>query len=350
MAIDSRYYIHPADRAALKALKAIPGFNQVMKAFMSVWNEKLFRVENMSTRLKVSEKQLKKYHNMLIAICEKLGIDVPDLFVELNVTPNAYTYGDTNPFIVITSGLLERFPDDLIETVIAHECGHIACHHTLYTTMGSLIMNGAFLLSREAPVITIPLRMAFAYWMRCSEYSADRAAMICDKDSNSIARTCMYLAGFNPDFSDEADINAFIEQANDYIELTKDSKVNKALEFYQFWDIDHPLNAVRAHEAVEWAKTDDYKRIIRYLNKEAGSDAFVPVPDSSKRLIGKAYEEVIKTLKDSGFKNVLAFDIESKDRMKKHGAVIEISIDGKEQFKDDEWFDRDASVSIRYKK
>ena len=39
MPIDSQFYTHPSDRAALKALKAIPGFHQLMKAIMSIWNE-----------------------------------------------------------------------------------------------------------------------------------------------------------------------------------------------------------------------------------------------------------------------------------------------------------------------
>lgn len=73
-------------------------------------------------------------YNMLSPICEKLGIDIPEIYLELDVVPNAYTYGDTKPFIVITSGLLETMPMELLPTVIAHECGHIACHHTLYTT------------------------------------------------------------------------------------------------------------------------------------------------------------------------------------------------------------------------
>ena len=48
MAIDSTFYTHPSDRAALKALKAIPGFHQLMKAIMSIWNERLSNIENMS--------------------------------------------------------------------------------------------------------------------------------------------------------------------------------------------------------------------------------------------------------------------------------------------------------------
>ena len=57
MAIDSTFYTHPSDRAALKALKAIPGFHQLMKAIMSIWNERLSHIENMSCNLRVNEKQ-----------------------------------------------------------------------------------------------------------------------------------------------------------------------------------------------------------------------------------------------------------------------------------------------------
>ena len=85
----------------------------------------------MSTNLKLGPNQLPKYYNMLIPICDKLGIDVPDLYLKLDVYPNSYTSGDTHPFIVITSGLLETLPDELIPTVLAHECGHIACRHVL---------------------------------------------------------------------------------------------------------------------------------------------------------------------------------------------------------------------------
>ena len=93
---------------ALAALKAIPGFTQVMRVFMKVWNEQQFKLINMSTNLKLGDNQMKKYYDMLSPICEKLWIEIPEIYVELNVVPNAYTYGDTKPFIVLTSGLIYR--------------------------------------------------------------------------------------------------------------------------------------------------------------------------------------------------------------------------------------------------
>ena len=104
MALDYKLYLHDSDKAAMAALKAIPGFSQVMKAFMKIWSEQQFRLINMSTNLHLNNNQMAKYYNMLPPICEKLGIDVTDLFLELQVKPNAYTYRDTKPFILITYG------------------------------------------------------------------------------------------------------------------------------------------------------------------------------------------------------------------------------------------------------
>ena len=36
MALDYKLYLHDSDKAAMAALKAIPGFSQVMKAFMKL--------------------------------------------------------------------------------------------------------------------------------------------------------------------------------------------------------------------------------------------------------------------------------------------------------------------------
>ena len=186
MAISSNLYLHDLDRSTLAALKAIPGFTAVLKGFMKIWSEKQFRIQNMATKLRINEKQLSKYYDMLSPICEKLGIEVPELYLELNGEPNAYTSGDTKPFIVMTTGLLEKFPEHLIPTVLAHECGHIACHHVLYHTMGNIIISGAAGMLEFGELITYPIQTAFYKWMRCSEYSADRAAAICDGTTDGV--------------------------------------------------------------------------------------------------------------------------------------------------------------------
>ncbi len=265
MVFKSEDYIHPADQAALASLQAIPGFSRLLKMFMKQWSERLGRIRSMSSYVRIDENQLPEYKEMLIPVCEKLGIDVPELYLMNDVRPNAFTFGENQPYIVITSGLLQVLPKELIPTVLAHECGHIACHHVLYRTMGTILITGAFGSLGRLPLgslISLPLQVAFFYWMRCSEYSADRAAVLCDGTPAKMAEVCMRLSGFDRRISGEMNLDAFLEQAREYRETTNDSAWDKTLEFSMLANASHPLTALRALECTEWAETDQYQQIL----------------------------------------------------------------------------------------
>lgn len=357
MAINSTIYTHELDRAALQTLQAIPGFTQLLKAFMKIWSEKQFHILNMSTNLRLSEKQMAKYYNMLPPICEKLGIEVPDLYLELDVNPNAYTSGDTKPFIVMTSGLLETMPEELIPTVLAHECGHIACHHVLYRTMGSMILNGAISLLGLNELVTFPLQAAFYYWMRCSEYSADRAAAICDGSADKVVEMCMRFAGYDKDIDSEGNVDAFMEQAIEYKELVTDSAWNKTLEFIMFNNRSHPLNAVRAYECHEWQNSESFSKIINYLENESiasdrllgdGCTNELPMTEPARYYLGKSYEEVQLELQSMGFANIELNRVMDKVKATKSGQVIAISIADEDNFARGQWYSADSLVVITY--
>lgn len=346
MALDYKLYLHDSDKAAMAALKVIPGFSQVMKAFMKIWSEQQLRLINMSTNLRLNERQMAKYYNMLPPICEKLGIDVPELFVELDVHPNAYTYGDTKPFIVITSGLFETLPDELIPTVLAHECGHIACHHTLYTTMGRAILNGASaFVSGLGNIALYPIQLAFAYWMRCSEFSADRVAIICDGSAEKSTEVMMRFAGYDKDIMADANVEAFMEQALEYKNLVDNNAWNKTLEFILFQNYDHPLNAIRAYEGREWEKTELYKNILEYVNSEtSGDESKLPVEISIKKMVGKNVVDVQAKLLTMGFDNIKT--VRNTEATKtKEGSIIAITIN---ELSEDGWYKRSDEVRIEY--
>ena len=351
--VNANLYMHESDKAALKALKAIPGFTQVLKAFMSVWNERQFRIANMSSKLRLSEKQMSKYYNMLPPICEKLGIEVPELYLELNVNPNSYTSGDTKPFIVITSGLLETLPDELIPTVLAHECGHIACHHVLYSTMGRMILNGVLMASGGlSSLITTPLKMAFSYWMRCSEFSADRVAALCDETPDKMVEVCMRLAGYDKDILADASIDEFMKQAVEYKEMVAGNKWDKTLEFLSYSMIDHPLMAVRAYDCNEWGHSDLYGKISRYMKGYSVDDLDVakdlPMMENSKYYVGKNCDDVVEILENFGFKNVTKNKTIEKGLMTKNGQVVAIKIGEDEEFAKGDWYPDNAEISITF--
>ena len=261
-------FTHPADKRALDALKKIPMFDRVCSKFISVFDEPFRRINDMAGKVQISEKQLPKLHGMLIDVCEKLKIEKPDFYLELNREPNARTYGDKSATITLTSGLLECLSDEEIYAVIAHECGHIACKHVLYSTMANVLLFGGAIGSDLifgenfiTAAIIAPIKLALAHWHRCSELSADRAAAVCCGDAKAVVGSMTRIAGGTTNLDYNVDPNLFAEQAKDYQDLLDSSKVNKLIEYSLICTSSHPMPAVRANEILEWCETEAFESI-----------------------------------------------------------------------------------------
>ncbi|MCF0115576.1 MAG: M48 family metallopeptidase, partial [Erysipelotrichaceae bacterium] len=230
--------------------------------------------------------------------------------------------------------------------VLAHECGHIACHHVLYRTMGTMILSGAISALGIGDIATMPIQIALAYWMRCSEYSADRAAMVCDGSADKVIDLCMRFAGYDKNIMGEGSVEAFMEQAEEYRSMVQDSTWNKSLEFLLFKNRNHPLIAVRAYEANEFAKRDRFKLMVDYVNSN-DEDALskLPVYLEVRRVMNKPVEEVAKDLYSIGFKQIKSERVYTGKG--KEGNVITVLIDGKE-FTKDNWIKVSDEVVLMY--
>ena len=255
------YFIHPEDEAALKTMKSVPGFDTLMKKFMQVGFETLLHGVNMASKIRLSEKQLPRIYERVTRICDKMQIPYPEVYLEMSPYPNAYTYGDTDIFLVLTSGLFDYLDDDEIDSVIAHECGHILCHHVLYHTVAEFIRTG---LSGVMGALAEPLEYAILYWERKSELSADRAAIFtCGVDT--VVRTQLRLAGGPKSLTSEVDIDEWARQAEQYEDIRGGSLWNRALQIGATLNLDHPFAAVRVREALNWSRTDECRAAMDLL-------------------------------------------------------------------------------------
>lgn len=278
--VDCEQYIHSLDRTTLAALKKVPLLDTVCSKVMSIINDRQCAIINMSQMIHITEKQLPRVYTMVHSICNKIGIDMPDLYLKLDREPNAYTYGTENHTLVIHSGLLECLQDDELYAVLAHECGHIACKHSLYHTLGLMVLNGSILgldelsyyLNSKGVIgavagsiisaVDSALELALFHWYRCSELSADRVAIICCESASPVIETMMRLAGGTTHIDSEINKDLFIAQATEYRESVEKDLINKGLEFLLTKDISHPLLAVRAYEAQKFANSDEFRMIV----------------------------------------------------------------------------------------
>lgn len=281
-AIDPSFYQHPLDKKLLESLQSIPGFKQVLKAFLKVFAERRFFIENNSSNIRLGPKQLPEIYNLLPPVAERLGIQTPSLFLTNDRSVNAQTSGENEPFICLHAGALETLSMPEVQAVLAHECGHIACHHVMYHMMGTLVLSGALaVLPGVGALVSTGLQYAFMEWMRASEYSADRAAALAMGGSEETISLITSLAGAYSSLNLEINDEEFLNQATEYEQAMQASSVNKAFEVLSYsLSLDHPLNAYRALELTRWCNTQEFADMNNFLEQQdtaaSGKSSFEP--------------------------------------------------------------------------
>ena len=258
--------MHDLDKKAFDALNLFPRFVKLQEAYLANVDEKAAKIELLSSAIRLSDNQMPETYRLLPPICEKLGIEVPDLYMVQSRSKrdlNAFTGGITAPFICVTSELIKQMPPQMVGSTISHECGHIACKHYLYHSLARSFSNGI----EASPLSKIPairkhlsdaLVTALLFWDRCSELSADRAAVLCDGDAGKTIDALLRVHGFDQDVNRDE----FIRQALDLKAFVNDSASNKMMEqMIVQWD-SHPLLATRAYECYDWAQSNRFKGIL----------------------------------------------------------------------------------------
>lgn len=256
-------FIHPEDAAALRQLESIPGFPALAKKVLELGYEKLKYGVNMASSIRLSKTQLPELYNHLPPICEQLGIAEPEFYLEMNPFPNAYTFGDTRIFIVVTSGLVEMMDDEELDAVIAHECGHILCHHVLYNMVAQCIRLGLDALGILG-AIAKPVEYALLYWSRKAELTCDRCASIITSP-DVVARTMARLSGGPKSITENLNMAEWASQADKYDQIQNDGLWNKTLQLAVIISQDHPFSAVRVREIYKWGNSAQYRNLTRNL-------------------------------------------------------------------------------------
>lgn len=273
--ISSEEFIHPLDKESLDAVKNVLGLEIVTKKAFELGIERIFYLENIASNLQVTSSQCPKIYKMLKQSCEILDIPEPELYIEMDPVPNAFTSGVNKPFIVITSGMIELMKDDELLAIIGHELGHIKCQHIKYSFLVwfltkfledklSQIPGKEFakLVTLPATLPLIPLKLALFRWSRNSEFSADRAGLLVTQNLDICINVQMKFAGGSKKLEGQLNKEEFIKQINTFAEAEKKDFLNKIYKFGLVIWRTHPWAILRAKELMEWANSRAYKNII----------------------------------------------------------------------------------------
>jgi Zn-dependent protease with chaperone function len=285
---------HPADRAALSALRKLPAFDEVLKAVFGFFGEKPVRLAFQANAVRASPTQFERVHRLYGEAATALDPPgVYPVYVSQSPTVNAGAYGMERPFIIVNSGMLHLLDDDELRFVMGHEIGHIVSGHVLYTTMMVLLLQ---LAERGFPIVGLAARavlMALLEWYRKAELSADRAGALAVQDPEVGMRVMLKLAGGGA--LEDTNLPEFIRQADEYRD--GGDLADQVFKVLNLLGANHPFPVLRVAEMRDWFAGGDYDRILRGEYRRRGA----PEPDYVEDLAaaGRSYTESARATFDT---------------------------------------------------
>jgi Zn-dependent protease with chaperone function len=258
--ISAKAYEHPADRAATSALHTVPLLDTVVKRLTDLGHERRLRQVVMGNAVHLGPEQLPDVWSWYVQGVSVLDLaTTPPLYVTNTPFVNAMTIGAKEPMIVMNSSLVSSYSPSEVQTVLAHETGHVLSEHYYYMT--ALVLLSEFIKGAlpRSLVIGLPVRalyLALLEWHRAAELSSDRAAALVMADPLQPCRVMMRLAG---GALPNMNFDAFVKQAGDY-----DGEDDIFSRYSRFWEEingTHPFPVRRVKELVAWVQSGDYDRI-----------------------------------------------------------------------------------------
>ncbi len=264
LGLKADHFRHPLDLEATNTLKQLPGLDLMVRNLLGPLAEQFFYLNNIAASVLVGENQLPDLHKLLLDACKTLDLDPPQLYVQQHPVPNAYTFAmrGKQPFIVLHTSLIDMLTPEEIQAVIAHELGHLKCEHGVYLTPLNIIILAASLLPTWGTVIAQSLQETMLEWLRCAEFSCDRAALLATQNPRVVMSVLMKLAGGSPTLAPQLNLDAFIAQARAYDEISK-TELGELLKSAQTAQLSHPVPVLRAREIDRWASSQAYQSLLQ---------------------------------------------------------------------------------------
>eukprot|EP01041_Mallomonas_annulata_P008771 gene8771-18141_t len=262
--LEGSMFQHPVDSFATRQLSSLPFIQEAIRKLFQPIEDTLI-VSNLSSAVLASPKQMPGLYNSVVKASEVLDMEVPELYIRQNPTPNAYTLAvlGRKPFIVLHTSLIDLLTPAELQAVIGHELGHLKCEHGLWVTALNILIQGVDIIGGDfGRLLAFPLQRLLLRWQRSAEFTCDRAALLVAQDVKVVASVMMKLCGGSTNFASEMDVDAFIQQAETFEQAQK-SLSGRLVSFASDSVTTHPVPVLRVKELIRWENSAQYKGLQR---------------------------------------------------------------------------------------
>jgi len=208
--------------------------------------------------VRVSSQQTPELVGLARECIQRLQARHVEIYLANSQALNAYTFGLSDPKVVVLySALLRVMDEDELRFILGHELGHVRLGHT---RLNSLVGGLAGIPSSSAA--SAILIMAFLGWNRACEFSADRAGLLaCGKPEKAVTALIKLVAG------PKALTREGLALAYRQIDAEDDTFLGNLGEAMRT----HPLLIRRITRLREYAASSEYRRLQQLVNQNVSS-------------------------------------------------------------------------------
>ena len=281
--LDSKSYEHDFDKAALKTMRALPGFDTVVNFFLNWTYIKWHVIELQGSNFLVTRESCPELYELVHDVADTLDVrPLPRFYTQWGYNINGYTTGyKEDTLLVLNSGTVDLLEEDELRFVAGHEMGHVKSGHVIYHTMGELFNNAI----GQIPLVsslTTPIYYALMYWIRMSEFTADRAGLLACQNIDAAVSAIIKMSGLPIKYFEKMDKASFIKQANEF-KNSFSGFTDKAIKTITIASSSHPWTVLRAAELISWYDSDNYRQLVETKTSIECSVCRQQIPADAKK-------------------------------------------------------------------
>ena len=281
--LDTKSYEHEFDKAALKAMKSLPGFDTVVNFFLNWTYIKWHVIELQGSNFLVTRESCPELYDLVRDVADTLDLrPLPRFYTQWGYNIIGYTTGyKEDTLLVLNSGAVDLLSEDELCYVVGHEGGHIRSAHTIYHVMGQLF-NSAI---GQIPIVgslATPIYYALLYWIRMSEFTADRAGLLACQNIDAAISAIIKMSGIPQKYFDNMNKEAFIKQATEFRQSFC-GFTDKAIKTLTIAGSSHPWTVLRAAELLAWYESGEYQKVLDGVSSRECSVCHLQIPTGSTR-------------------------------------------------------------------
>jgi len=134
---------------------------------------------------------------------------------------------------------------------------------------------GASLVPAWGTILAQGLQEKMLEWLRCAEFTCDRAALLAVQDPKTVMSVLMKLSGGSPSLAPQLNLDAFVAQARAY-DAIDESELGELIKTVQTAQLTHPVPVLRAREIDRWAGSQQYQHLLQNGKTDYNSETGYP--------------------------------------------------------------------------